>query len=849
MALGTRDKHATRGVFVTRSQGHNWPRTPWSLRDLLPFILAICFLAGTLHAAEEPKSDPEGEKFFEAEVLPILKAHCFNCHGGEKKIQANLNLTGRDDVLKGGDSGPAVDLKTPPDSVLLQAINYDGLEMPPKGKLPQAQIDTLTKWVERGLPYSSKASAAVKHGPPQVDDEARRFWSFVPVKRPEVPAVKNAGWVLSPTDAFLLAKLEAAGLTPAADASKTTLLRRAYYDLIGLPPTTEQTAAFLADESPNAFEKVVDELLASPHYGERWGRHWLDLVRYAETNSFERDSAKPNAWKYRDYVIQSFNSDKPYDQFLREQLAGDELDEVTSETIIATGYYRLGQWDDEPADPMQAYFDELDDILATTGQAVLGLTVNCARCHDHKIDPFPQRDYYRLLGFLHGIRRYGPDSQRVIAPEQAREKQSAEVQAHQKQVDEIKQQLTAIEDLVRPHLAGGEKDDFKNEQNKLPILKKHSPAHVSEEKVEEFERLRRRLRRLERERPAALDSALAVFERPAPETFVLIRGSHQAHGEKVVPGFPAVLGNQDATITKPAQGDSSGRRRALAEWLTKPENPLTARVIVNRIWQHHFGRGIVRTSSDFGYRGTPPTHPELLDWLASEFVAGGWKLKPLHKRLVMSHAYRMSSQPNEAALTKDPENDLFWRFNLRRLSAEEIRDSVLAVSGNLNLKTGGPSIYPTIPKEVLAGQSVPGSGWHTSSPEEQTRRSVYVHIKRSLSLPILAAFDSADTDSPCPVRFTTTQPTQALAMINSDFLNEQAGVFAANAQKLAGSEPATQVAKILERVTQRTPNQSEIDRGVKFLARMQSEHQLSPDAALKNFCLLSLNLNEFVYLE
>ena len=812
------------------------------------FVFAICLaLAGSVQA-EDPKPDPEGEKFFEAEVLPILKAHCFNCHGGEKKIQANLNLTTREGVLKGGDSGSAVDLKDTAESVLLQAINYDGLEMPPKGKLPQAQIDTLTKWVQRGLPFS-KAASVVKHGPPQVDDEARRFWSFVPVKRPDVPAVKDAGWVHAPTDAFILAKLEAAGLSPAVDASKTTLLRRLYYDLIGLPPTSEQTATFLADTSPNAWEKVVDELLASPHYGERWGRHWLDLVRYAETNSFERDTAKPNAWKYRDYVIQSFNTDKPYDQFLREQLAGDELDEVTPETIIATGYYRLGQWDDEPADREQAYFDELDDVLATTGQAVLGLTVNCARCHDHKIDPFPQRDYYRLLGFLHGIRRYGHDSQRVIAPAEEQAKQAEEIARHRKRLEELKKQRAAIEELIRPHLAGGEVDDFKHEHLRLSLLRKHTPKHVSKPKVDEYRDLWKEQRELEEKKPASLESALAVLERPAPETFVLLRGSHQAHGEKVTPGFPAVLGNADATITKPPHGDTSGRRRALAEWLTRPENPLTARVMVNRIWQHHFGRGIVRTASDFGYRGTPPTHPELLDWLATEFIAGGWRLKPLHKRLVMSHAYRMSSQPNEAALTKDPENDLFWRFNLRRLGAEEIRDAILAVSGNLNLKAGGPSIYPTIPQEVLAGQSRPGDGWFTSSPEEQTRRSVYVHVKRSLSLPILATFDAADTDSPCPVRFTTTQPTQALAMINSDFLNEQAAVFAENIQKRSGSEPAQLVAKVLERVTQRAPNEAEIDRGVKFLARMQSEHQLSPDAALKNFCLLALNLNEFVYLE
>jgi hypothetical protein len=339
--------------------------------------------------------------------------------------------------------------------------------------------------------------------------------------------------------------------------------------------------------------------------------------------------------------------------------------------------------------------------------------------------------------------------------------------------------------------------------------------------------------------------------RTPPETFVLLRGNPRSRGDKVAPGFPSVLTDKSPVLTEPGRdATTSGRRKVLAEWIANPANPLTARVLVNRVWQYHFGRGIVRSSSDFGYRGSPPTHPELLDWLASEFVAGGWKLKALHKRIVLSGTYQMSSRPDAAALTKDPENDWFWRFDLRRLSAEEVRDSILAVSGNLNRsKMGGPSIFPRISAEVLAGQSRPGSGWRPSAPEEQARRSVYVHIKRSLTVPLLGVFDAADPDASCPVRCATTQPTQALSMLNGDFLNEQAKVFADDLRQKAGEDPAAQVRLALRRTTQRNPSAREVERGVELIARLRDKHQLSPQEALRSFCVLALNLNEFIYLE
>jgi mono/diheme cytochrome c family protein len=732
------------------------------MRSCLPRFTAATVLvlaAFSSFVRTAPPTAAEQVNFFEQEVQPILQAQCLSCHGPEKKVRGGLRLTSREELLKGGDTGPAISVEKPEDSLFLKAIHHQDLKMPPKGKLPQAQLDILTKWVKLGAPWS--ATVAKHHGPPPVDDRARNFWSFKPVVRPAPPTVKDAGWVKTPIDAFVLAKLEAAGLTPAAPAEKLALLRRVTYDLTGLPPTLAEVEAALADNSGDWYEKTIDRLLASPAYGERWARHWLDLVRYAESNSFERDGTKPNVWRYRDYVIRAFNNDMPYDQFIREQLAGDELDRVTTDTLIATGYYRLGPWDDEPVDATQALYDDLDDVVSTTGQVFLGLTVGCARCHDHKIDPFPQKDYYRLLGFFHGFKRYGVRSHesvvaaslRSIASDDEQQQQKEQVAAHQKKIAVVNASLKTIEDEVQPKLQGGERDDFKYEQNRLAILKKNTPALVKQETFDRYAALRKERDKLERTKPTSLAMALCITEEgpKARDTFVLMRGNATAKGERVEPGFPQVLGGGTPELPKPAvTAKTAGRRRVLADWLGSPANPLTARVMVNRLWQHHFGRGLVRSSNDYGYRGTPPTHPELLDWLASEFVARGWKLKEMHRLILTSNAYRLSSQPNPTAQAKDAENDLLWRFEPRRLGAEEVRDSILAVSGNLNPKMGGPSIHPTIPKEVLAGQSNPGTNWDLlCPPDERARRSVYVHIKRSLGVPILTAFDAADTDGSC----------------------------------------------------------------------------------------------------
>jgi hypothetical protein len=732
--------------------------------------------------------------------------------------------------------------------------------MPPKGKLPPQAIATLTKWVEMGLPFSPGSLVAQKaeaaHEKPKSPADAKSFWSFQPVKRPDLPRVKQAEWVRNPIDAFVLAKLDEKGFSPAPPAAKIQLLRRATYDLIGLPPTPAETEAFLADNSADAYEKVIDRLLASPHYGEKWGRHWLDLVRFAETNSYERDGPKPNAWRYRDYVIKSFNEDKPYDRFVKEQLAGDEMPDAatTSDPVIATGFYRLGIWDDEPTDPIQSRYDGLDDIVATTGQVFLGLTVDCARCHDHKIDPIPQRDYYRLLAFFHNINHFkngGPTDEAPVVP-------SADRGAFEQRLAELAQQRKQVEELVKEAELNF-KQLLEGEPGRDPVLladlpdliRKEGKRVLGEERFRQYMQLRRRLR--DSHFPSGVDTALAVTEAgpSAPDTFVLIRGSAAAKGQKVEPGFPEILASESPAIPPPPPGArSSGRRTVLANWIASPANPLTARVMANRLWQYHFGRGIVRSSNNFGLQGEPPTHPELLDWLASEFVARGWSMKAMHRLIMTSNAYHMASSGGDPkALAADPRNDLMWRFDLRRLTAEELRDSILALNGTLNTKLYGPSVYPPIPKEVLAGQSVPGKGWDTSGPEDSARRSVYVHVKRSLRLPILQSFDAAEPDTSCPVRFVTIQPTQALGTLNSEFVNQEADKLAQRLRREAGDDVRRQVALGLRLVTCRQPTEAEVTRGVDLIDAMLKKDGTTPDTALKYFCLLALNLNEFVYLD
>ena len=807
-------------------------------RNSLGPILRSCALwlvLGGLVSLDARAADsipaPTAPVDFRRDVQPILAQRCFRCHGPDQ-AEGGLRLNSGEAALAELDSGQHAVIPGKPDkSELLArvAATDDSLRMPPEGKpLKPEQIQILRTWIADGATWQN-------------------HWAFDPLRPTPVPTVENADWPHNEIDNFILSQLQARKLQPAPSASKVSLLRRVYYDLTGLPPTPEEVDAFLADTAPDAYERTVDRLLASPHYGERWGRHWLDLVRYADTNSFERDAVKPNAWRFRDYVIRTFNDDKPYDQFIREQLAGDELPQVTPDSLTATGYYRLGLWDDEPADPLQARFDELDDIVATTGQVFLGLTVNCARCHDHKLDPIPQTDYYRLVSFFSEIERYNNHgSQLDVSPPELAARHSelarrkADVRDKMRRIEQIGIETLSAEDQRKTE--GPERDK---------VLGEKLQSSLSAEAWQEYQQLTSQLAELDGVKLLPRETVLGIKTlREPPETFVLQRGNPHVPGAKVEPGFLTALGGGTPEIAPRSAGaKSSGRRRALADWIASSSNPLTARVMANRIWQHHFGRGLVRSSSNFGSLGTPPTHPELLDWLASRLVAEGWRLKPLHRLIVTSSAYRMSSAADPQSLAQDPENDSLWRFDMRRLSAEEVRDSILAVSGQLNLRMFGPGVYPTMSQEVLQSQSMPGSGWRNSPPEEQSRRTIYVHVKRSLVLPLLAEFDICDTDSSCAVRFSTTQPTQALAMLNGDFARQQAAALAERLRREFPGDVESQVRRAVRLATAGPADSRQVERGLRLIDSLQSQHGLSADRALECYCLVVLNLNEFVFLD
>jgi hypothetical protein len=726
---------------------------------------------------------PEQVRFFENQVRPLLAEQCHKCHGSQKQ-RGDLRLDSRKAILEGGQSGPAIVPGKPEQSRIIDAVNYrNGIEMPPKMRLTPKQIDTLTQWVKMGAPWPESGEAkplVPRKGPLVITAEDRQFWSFRPVRKPNLSEIRNPkSEIQNPIDLFLLAKLEAKELSFSEPAPKRELLRRATFDLTGLPPTPEEVDAFMSDSRPDAYERLVDRLLASPAYGERWGRHWLDVVRFGQTNGYERDDEKPNAWRYRDYVIRAFNQDLPFDRFIREQLAGDELPDATDDSLIATGFYRLGVWDDEPDDARQAEFDELDDMLSTAGSSFLGLTIGCARCHDHKFDPMGQEDYYSMLAFVRNVHRY----------------------------------------------AKPDKDAEKTIQAKL---KKGGQA-------------------------------LAVHEygRDPRPTQILVRGNAGTPGKQVEPRFVRVLCPSDEkatpTLAKPADTiRTTGRRRVLADWIASQDNPLTARVIVNRLWQHHFGKGIVATSNDFGKTGVAPTHPELLDWLASELVEGGWTLKRLHKQIMMSRAYMQSSRAvSERGKLVDPGNTLLWRQNPRRLEAEAIRDSILSVSGNLNRAMGGRGIFPTLPPEVLSTQSMPGRGWDRCSAEEQARRSVYIFVKRTLGVPLLETFDFASPDTSAPVRATTTIAPQALILLNSGFMEHQSKVLAERLIRETGKEPGANVERLYRLAVGRHPTERERNIAEGYLKRVQQgmKGENAYRDALVQLAKVILNLNEMVYID
>jgi hypothetical protein len=758
----------------------------------------LCLAATLLGTAPARAADPEGERFFREKIAPVLEAECYRCHSAAaEKVKAGLLLDSRDGLLRGGDTGPAVVPGRGGESLLLQALRHeDGLEMPPKKpKLAAAVVADFATWIERGAPAPS---GAAREGRKPLD-EARRHWAFQPVRKPSPPAVRDAAWVKTPVDAFVLAKLEEKGWTPAPAAERREWLRRVSFDLTGLPPSPEEVEAYVRDASPGADERVVDRLLASPRYGERWAQHWLDVVRFAETEGYEYDRHIPDAWRYRDYVIDSLNRDKPFDRFLTEQIAGDEVAPGDIECQTASTFHRLGPVRRNAGNPEIALsrnevLTERTDILGT---AFLGLTIGCARCHDHKLEPIAQKDYYRLQAYLAATDEH--DVVLASPPERA---------AWDEASRKIKEELAA--------------------------LKKRSRGLTGEAKA----RLAAEIEAAEDRMPDPLPTVPGTKNDPEHRTaiHVLRRGVWESKGDAVGPRPPGILVPDDLPELPAAVADP---RTRLARWLADPKHPLTARVFVNRVWQHHLGAGLVKTANDFGIKGDRPSHPELLDWLASMFVEGGWRLKPIHRLIVLSNTYRQSGRSpltSEAGLA-DPENRLLWHFSRRRLSAEEIRDAMLAASGRLKLKAGGPSVMVPVDAELTKLLYKPSQWKPAASPDEYDRRSIYLLAKRNLRLPFLETFDAPATLTSCARRESSTHAPQALELLNGRLSNELAEAFAHRLEKETDGDPARMVDRAFRLALGRPTTPEERSISLAFLR----------DQPPREFALAVFNLNGFLY--
>ena len=669
----------------------------------------------------------------------------------------------------------------------------------------------------------------------------------------------------NPIDAFILARLEQRGLPHAPQADRPTLLRRLCFDLTGLPPTPAELDAFMRDCSPLAYERLVDRLLASPRHGERWGQHWLDLARFAETDGFEFDQARPDAWRYRDWVVQALNSDLPYDVFVRLQLAGDEVRPGDPAAFIATGFNRCYPDMVDLNDQGLRRQNALNDITETTGLVFLGLTIGCARCHDHKFDPIRQTDFYSLQAFFTPA-RFRDDY--PLASAQGRREYEEQARRWQHDLTSARAKLVRLEapwrDLLAPGAPPGISDETALAFGKAPDARSPRDVDLVFEALARDKRisagiwsvvldpitgyarhvLTERIEWLKRASPRTLPKARGVDETGpgAPPTYLLRRGEYGARGPEVAPAFPAVLcANDSAAAAKPKASErSTGRRAALADWLLRADHPLTARVMVNRLWRHHFGRGLVGTPSDFGTIGDEPTHPELLDWLATELVARNWSLKSMHRLILTSAAYRQSSHSNELCRAADPENALLWRQNRQRLDGEAIRDSLLAVSGRLNQTMGGPSVFPELPPE-LSRLSSKGAVWPVSpNVKDRERRSLYVFVRRNLRYPFFEVFDRPDTNVSCPQRPVTTIAPQALTLLNSQLAHDAARALAARAARDAGPDCSRQIERISRLVFGRSADSAE--------GRMMTEF-LERDGSLEHLCLALLNTNAFIYID
>ena len=751
--------------------------------------ILIALAASSLYGQQQP-----GVAFFESTIKPILRTNCLACHS-ENNLSSGLSLETRESILHGGNRGPG------PDHILAAIRQSGDLKMPPGRKLKDDQIAALERWINDGLPVPESLAKTKRRG--------ADHWAFKAPQKTTPPAVQDAAWVRNPIDRFILARIEKAGIKPSPEADRETLLRRVSLDLIGLPPTEKERAEFLADKRPDAYERAVDRLLASPHYGERWGRQWLDLARYADSDGYSIDAPR-EIWKYRDWVINALNKDQPFDRFVIEQFAGDLLEKPTTDQLIATGFHRNTPSNFEGGIDFEQYrVEAVADRVATTGAAFLGLTLGCARCHDHKYDPISQKEFFQIFAFLNNVDEVDKEADRkffnkpildIGTPEEIARKA-----VYQAQYKALEEELAAYRKPLPPEAA---KTDA-GIRERLTSMRKFKAAEPK------------------------LVTTMITRELPQPrQSYIHLGGDFTRKGANVPPGVPAILPPLRAQHT-PAN------RLDFAQWLVDRDNPLTARVTVNRMWQRYFGKGFVDTENDFGAMGEKPTHPELLDWLAVEFMDSNWSQKAIHRLIVTSATYRQSSEVRKDLDTSDPENRLFARQSRLRLDAENVRDAALVASGLLATAVGGPSVYPPIPAGVYESTQVRRE-WKTSTGADRYRRGLYTFFQRSAPHPGLVVFDAPDSTVSCTRRTRSNTPLQALMMLNDESSLEFAEALAKRIVKSVPAEDAAARIRVgYEIALNREPRPEEVKRLKTFLDSSVKDSWIAVSRVL-------LNLDEFV---
>ena len=792
--------------------------------------------------------------FFEKKIRPVLVSHCYQCHSkNSKSLKGGLALDTLEGIREGGDSGHAVVPGDVEGSVLMEAIRYESMEMPPKQKLSQAVINDFQKWIEMGAPDPRKGAGLIKR---EIDfHDAKKHWSFQPVVKIKPPSVKNKAWPKSSVDKFILAQLESKGLKPVGDASRQVLVRRLYYDLIGLPPSAGQLQAALQDESPEAIENLVDRLLDSPQFGERWGRHWLDVVRYAESNGRERNFVYPTAWRYRDYVIEAFNNDTPFNRFIQEQLAGDLLLEAGDNEAVATGFLAIGPKLLNEGNREAFVMDLVDDQIDVTTRAFMGLTVSCARCHDHKFDPIPTAEYYSMAGIFRSTSTlYGTKKQQgnrqgsaLVALEIPQSEKSAAAQ-QRKQTETLKSELRTVQKSITKLQA-----EAKEIANRKKKDKKYKPdAKQAAALRKSLGEARKKATSLQKKIKSLGENdiefmAMGVREGKVADSPIYVRGEVTGRKGTATRGFLTIL---ESDLEQRFIENGQSGRKELADWIIAPENPMTARVAVNRVWHHLFGNGIVRTVDNFGATGETPTHPELLDFLAVGFQERGWSIKRLIRGLVLSRTYQLAADHSRANYEVDPDNFLLWRHKSQRVDAEALRDAMLLASGDLDLSPATGS-----PVSKLRGEF--GRGNSVAVVREATKhRSVYLPIVRNAVPDVLKLFDFAEPSILVGERPVTTVPTQALYFLNSKIVTSQCDRLA---QRLLADDSigdGERVNLAYQSVLSRNATTPEVERAQKYIKNLASEFSGSTDdfekrqqIAWSGFCQILFGSAEFRYVD